>query len=471
MRLRLFFSTILLPVDYVMLVSAAFAAYFLRFGAGFLVEIRPAVSIIPFDWYFILSLAVPLVWLAIFALNGLYRIEERRFFDDIPKIIFACSTGIMFVIALIFFNREFFASRFVILAVWILSMIFVLIGRAVINFIYYLCRKRGLGVLRVAIIGGGRAGEALRREYFSNALLGRKVISFFPYFDEMAKIAVKNLKINDNLDEIIYAGPPNREVHQEMLRFCEENRINFKYSADSFSTTMKNFRLTTVAGIPIVEIKRTRLEGWRRIYKRCFDIIGSLFLIILFLPVMLIIALAIKLERKSAGPVFWSRLDDGSRAKRVGEDGRLFNYFKFRSMLPKTHNMRYGELSNQNARIGTPMVKIKDDPRVTAVGKFIRRYSFDELPEFFLVLKGNMSLVGPRPHLPEEVERYSGHHKKVLTIKPGISGLAQISGRADLDFEEEVRLDAYYIENWSMWMDIYILLKTPFVVLSKRGAY
>lgn len=470
MRLRLFFATILLPVDYAMLVAAAITAYFLRFESE-LVELRPAISIIPFNWYLFLSLTVPLGWLLIFALNGLYRIEERRFFDDVPKIVFACSTGIMFAIALIFFRREFFASRFVVLAAWILSIVFVLTGRAIVNFIYYLCRRSGLGILRVAIIGGGRTGEALRREYFSNALLGRKVISFFPYFDEMAKTALKNLKIHNNIDEVICASPPNKEVHQEMLRFCEENRINFKYSADSFSSTMRNFKLSTAAGIPIVEIRRTRLDGWGRICKRIFDIVGSALLLILFAPVMLIIALAIKLERRSAGPIFWSRLDDGSRAQRVGEDGKLFNYFKFRSMRPNTHNMRYSALSGQNARAGTSVVKIKNDPRVTNVGMFIRRYSLDELPEFILVLKGDMSIVGPRPHLPEEVEKYSGRHKKNLTIKPGITGLAQISGRADLDFEDEARLDAYYIENWSMWMDLYILLKTPFVVLGKKGAY
>jgi len=169
-------------------------------------------------------------------------------------------------------------------------------------------------------------------------------------------------------------------VHQEILRFCEENRINFKYSADSFSSTMRNFKLSTAAGIPIVEIRRTRLDGWGRICKRIFDIVGSALLLILFAPVMLIIALAIKLERRSAGPIFWSRLDDGSRAQRVGEDGKLFNYFKFRSMRPNTHNMRYSALSGQNARAGTPVVKIKNDPRVTNVGRFIRRYSLDELP-------------------------------------------------------------------------------------------
>jgi lipopolysaccharide/colanic/teichoic acid biosynthesis glycosyltransferase len=153
-------------------------------------------------------------------------------------------------------------------------------------------------------------------------------------------------------------------------------------------------------------------------------------------------------------------LDDGSRVKRVGEQGKLFNFYKFRTMHPKTHNLRYTELAEQNTRKGTPMVKIKNDPRVTKIGNFLRKTSIDELPQLINVLMGQMSIVGPRPHLPEEVANYEKHHKFVLTIKPGITGLAQISGRSDLDFEKEVRLDSYYIEHWSLWLDIKIIFKT-----------
>lgn len=137
-------------------------------------------------------------------------------------------------------------------------------------------------------------------------------------------------------------------------------------------------------------------------------------------------------------------------------------------MIPNSDNMRYRELADRNIRSDGPMVKIKDDPRVTRVGRFIRRYSIDELPELFLVFMGRMSLVGPRPHLPEEVAKYENHHRKTLTIKPGITGLAQISGRSDLLFEEEAKLDIYYIENWTLLLDISILLKTPLAVLKPR---
>jgi lipopolysaccharide/colanic/teichoic acid biosynthesis glycosyltransferase len=158
----------------------------------------------------------------------------------------------------------------------------------------------------------------------------------------------------------------------------------------------------------------------------------------------------------------------------VGPGGKPFHYYKFRSMVKDAHKYRFDEefvKKYGNMREGSPLFKLKEDPRVTPVGKFLRKYSLDELPEFFLVLIGRMSLVGPRPHLPEEVEKYKAHQRKVLTVKPGITGMAQISGRADLDFDDEVRLDMHYIEHWSPWLDLYVLLKTPLVVIFRKGAY
>ncbi|MCK5320443.1 sugar transferase, partial [Candidatus Parcubacteria bacterium] len=223
-----------------------------------------------------------------------------------------------------------------------------------------------------------------------------------------------------------------------------------------------------IAGIPIVEVKKTPLDGWGRIVKRILDLIGSSVLIIILSPILILTAIIIKID--SRGPVFFSRKDDDSLLYRVGQGGNLFHYFKFRSMVKKCDNLRYSELAGRNTRDDGPMIKIKDDPRVTGFGKFIRRFSIDELPELFLVFTGKMSLVGPRPHLPEEVARYEHHHKKVLTIKPGMTGMAQISGRSDLSFEEEVKLDTYYIENWSILLDLSIFLRTPLAVFKSRLA-
>ena len=184
---------------------------------------------------------------------------------------------------------------------------------------------------------------------------------------------------------------------------------------------------------------------------------------------MLAAAVLIKLD--SRGPVLFSRYDEtNERVLRIGEKGRPFWYFKFRSMYQGTHHLRYTTLANQNTRADGPLVKIKNDPRITRVGRVIRRLSIDELPELFLVLGGRMSLVGPRPHLPEEVAKYAPHQLKVHNIKPGITGLAQISGRADLAFEEEVQFDLAYMEQWSPLLDIKILFKTLQAVVYRGGA-
>jgi len=202
------------------------------------------------------------------------------------------------------------------------------------------------------------------------------------------------------------------------------------------------------------------------VYKRLFDIVVSFLLIIVTLPLQILVALALFIEQP--GRILFSRTPDGKKTTRIGLDGKPFHYFKFRSMIKDAHKYRFDKefiKKYGNTRQGSPLFKLEDDPRVTRVGKFIRKYSIDEIPEFYLVFIGRMSLVGPRPHLPEEVDKYQPHHLRVHAVKPGITGMAQISGRADLDFEEEIRLDVYYIENWTPFLDLIILLKTPFIVL------
>ncbi len=463
-KLDIVFTAILVPIDFLMLFLAALVAYFLRFQV--FIQYRPIVFDLPLKSYVNAVLLIILLWLFIFVLIGLYKFERRRFIDEFSKIILACSAGFAAVVILMFFQRELFNSRFIILAAWGLSIVFVSFGRLVIRLTRRLLYRKGIGVHQVIVIGEDKIADELISTFCKFPGIGYKVIRKFKKFDKETAAQIEEIKKAREIDEIIYANPEiNRTEVLNLIDFCDVNHITFKYSADLMAAHTVNIEVATIAGIPIVELKKTHLEGWGRVYKRIFDIVGSFILIILFLPVMLLTALAIKLD--SRGPIFWSRLDDGSPVKRIGQHGKPFGYFKFRSMRPGTHHLRYTELAALDFRKG-PLAKIKEDPRVTRVGRFIRRYSLDELPELFLVLVGKMSLVGPRPHLPEEVAKYQKHHLRVLTVKPGITGLAQISGREKLDFEEEVKLDTYYIENWSLKLDLYILLKTPGAVL--KGA-
>lgn len=468
-KIELFFTAILVPLDLAMLVLAAVTAYFLRFEI--FAEIRPIIFDLPFAQYLKAALTVALIWLVIFALNGLYRVQgPRRIVYEFSRVFVACSTGMMVLIIWIFFRRELFSSRFILLAAWVLSFIFVWLGRVVIKSVRLVLLKNGIGVRQVVVIGQEKNAQVIMDEIRRNTTLGLQAAENIPIKDSDLIFRLDEIIADRQIDDLILADPhAPRPLILELIDWAASNQVGFKYAADLFDTAAANVEVTAIAGIPVVEFQKTRLEGWGRIYKRIFDIAASLILIILTLPIMIATAAAIKLDSK--GQILWRRFEEDNRpVTRIGQYGKPFHYFKFRSMIPGAHSLRYGELAGQDLRRGSPLVKIKDDPRITRVGKFIRRYSIDELPELFLVLAGKMSLVGPRPHFPEEVAKYKKQHRRAFAIKPGITGLAQISGRSDLDFEDEVKLDVFYMENWSLLMDIAILLKTPWAAIKNRNA-
>lgn len=216
-----------------------------------------------------------------------------------------------------------------------------------------------------------------------------------------------------------------------------------------------------VAGLPLIHVEYPRFEGRQRIAKRAFDIIGSLGLIVLFSPVMLAVAIAVKVTSK--GPVFYSQ-------ERIGLHGKPFKMFKFRSMVVGADD-QLQSLLDQQGTSDRPLFKVNDDPRITPVGRFIRRYSLDELPQFFNALVGTMSLVGPRPQREAEVALYDDDAHRRLFMKPGITGLWQVSGRSDLSWEDAIRLDLYYVENWSVTSDIVVVARTAAAIVRPSGAH
>ncbi|GAB91348.1 sugar transferase, partial [Gordonia rhizosphera] len=215
-----------------------------------------------------------------------------------------------------------------------------------------------------------------------------------------------------------------------------------------------------VAGLPLLHIDKPRYEGANQFLKAAVDRMGAAVALLVLLPVFVVVATAIKVD--SPGPVFY-------RATRVGLNNSGFRMWKFRSMAQGADSLRTS-LQHRNEGAGI-LFKIRDDPRVTRVGAFIRRYSIDELPQLFNVLTGEMSLVGPRPPLPEEVGQYDGRVARRMLVKPGMTGLWQVSGRSDLSWEESVRLDLSYVENWSIMQDLVILWRTVKAVVAKEGAY
>ncbi|OIO07256.1 hypothetical protein AUJ35_02365 [Candidatus Falkowbacteria bacterium CG1_02_41_21] len=472
------FSLALVPLDYLMIFLAGVSAYYLRFS-----DLAAGIRPVQFDFdiasYNLVVLVVGLIWLVIFALSGLYAISgPRKIAQEIWGVIVACSLGLVVLVVYIFFVREMFNSRFIVLAGYLFAILYVILGRLLVRFFQKIMFHYGLGVRKVIVVGAAKTADSLVHEFLVRANSGYEVVKRVRDFsldtvheldDFIKEYEAGKIEHRGDLviDEIIQADPNMSKV--ETLRlydFANDHHLVFKYVADLLGVKVLRTEVSEIAGIPVAEVKRTTLEGWGTITKRLVDVILSGLIILILSPILLITMIAIKLD--SHGPVFFSRRDDGSYVYRVGRGGKPFKYFKFRSMIPGTDNMRYKELADKNVRGEGPLLKIKDDPRVTRVGKFIRRWSIDELPELFLVFIGRMSLIGPRPHLPEEVAKYEQHHRKTLTIKPGITGLAQVSGRSDLAFEEEVKLDIYYIENWSLLLDLSILLKTPLAVVKHR---
>lgn len=468
-RAELFFTTVLVPLDLILIFLAGISAYYLRFSDHYR-ELRPVIFDLPISEYWPSLLLISVLMIPVMFFSGVYSPKrDKQPAKEVARVITGVSVGLALVTLIIFLQRDLFDSRFIVLATWVFAILYLSVSHPFVNWLQKKVYARGVGLSQVVLVGNSKTVDNLIAEFSTNKYSGYEVVRRLRDFSIETAQELRALIKERLIDEVIQADPNLSKI--ETLRlydFANENQITFKYVADLLEIKVLRHEVEEIIGIPVVEVKRTTLEGWGRVAKRIVDLIFSSLFIIILSPILLFTTLAIKLD--SRGPVFFSRRDDGTPVTRVGEGGRPFRYFKFRSMRDKVDSMRYNELADRNIRGDGPMVKIKDDPRVTRVGKFIRRFSIDELPELFLVFAGKMSLVGPRPHLPEEVAKYQHHHKKTLTIKPGITGLAQVSGRSDLLFEEEVKLDVYYIENWSLLLDFSILLKTPAAVLKKREA-
>lgn len=462
-RSEIAISASLVPIDYATVVLAGIVSYFIRFWQP-VQDIRPAIFELPFESYLAFLWGISFIWIIGFAMAGLYSMRgTRRPIDEVYKIILGSSTAVAILMFIFFFSRNLFDSRFIIIAGWIVSTLLVIIVRGLIRFVQHFLYRYGLGIHRVIIIGKGKLGAEVEENFKKDIKAGFKVVGRFSDFDTATEKEIYQMITSDKVDEILVADSTISDKNVNRLNdFSYLYHITLKFVAGIFDTPITNFEFNTIAGLPIIEVKKTQLDGWGKIYKRIFDVIVSVVLIIIISPILLITTLLILID--SRGGVLFSY-------QRIGQLGKPFKYFKFRSMIKNAHQKRFDDefmKEHENLRAGTPMIKFKDDPRITKVGKIIRRFSIDELPELFNVLVGKMSLVGPRPHEIEEVAKYDNHQKRVLTVKPGMTGMAQVSGRSDLNFDDEVRLDIWYMENWSPKLDLMILFKTPLAVLKKR---
>jgi exopolysaccharide biosynthesis polyprenyl glycosylphosphotransferase len=458
---ELFFNVLRVPVDFLMLLVAGMATYYFR--TEIISAFRPVLFQLnlPFIKYFSITVITALVFMGCYAVSGLYVMRTRSsMIDELLKIIIGSSAGIMAMIIYIFLRQELFNSRFLVLGAWFFAIVLVALGRFTIRHIQRsMTAKKEFGVHRVLIIGNGSIASRIVEEITNSPEQGYRIVAQLADHDMHA---IAELYQKHHFDEVLLANPSYDHNHTaELVDFCNENHCTFRFVPHVYETLTMHSSVDIVAGLPLIELKRTPLEGWGRVFKRVADMVWSILGIAVLSPIFLLIAALIKLDTK--GPVFVA-------LKRMSMN-REFELYKFRSMVNNAHNLNayYRSLGNDRPQAG-PLWKMKDDPRITRLGRFLRRTRLDELPQLWNVLKGDMSLVGPRPHQPDEIAQYQKHHKKLLAIKAGATGMAQISGSSDLPFEEEVTLDSFYIEHWSLWLDMKIIFKTMFKMLNDHSA-
>lgn len=360
-------------------------------------------------------------------------------------------------------------SRLVILLFLFLSVVISSLIRLVKRLLQRALAAKGLLAVNTLIVGAGQIGRSLAEELIRNESLACNVIG---YLDDDPDCKVSNApvlgKVADifdvlkehPVDEVIITIPSERELVNRLITELRKYNLTITIIPDMFNLVAGTVQIGRIHALPMVTLVKTPMRGLGLVLKRCFDFAAAALLVAVLSPFLMLVAILIKLD--SEGPVFYKQ-------QRVGRNGRLFYMYKFRSMRPDADQL-LKELWDQNEADGIAF-KIHDDPRVTRLGRFLRKYSIDELPQLFNVLKGDMSLVGPRPPLPIEVEHYGAWEWRRLEVTPGITGLWQVSGRSDLSFSQWVNLDIYYIENWSLILDLKILLKTIPVVIRGEGAY
>jgi exopolysaccharide biosynthesis polyprenyl glycosylphosphotransferase len=422
---------------------------------------------VPLEKWIIFGLIV------IFVLRGLYKIRlTGSWFHQAKTIASATTVGLTLLIAYYFVFQASVDSRLLVPFVWAAIIVVLCVARLVVSGIMGILHQLGLGKTRLLVVGSGRLAKMVMQHIVANPNLGYSIVGFlndlneppgdFGRFKMIGTLNDLGMVIRSMfIDEVIIALPAHLNQHAiRSVKMCERLGASFKLIPDLYEMSLSRIDMETIEGIPLIGIKQASLNSTQRFITRMVDICGAILLLVIGSPLWLLISLIVGIS--SSGPIVY-------RQWRIGQREKPFLTYKFRSMY-KNADERLALLMAKNEVQG-PMFKIKDDPRITPIGKFLRQSSLDEIPQLFNVIRGEMSLVGPRPPLPHEVDQYEDWQKGRLTVKPGLTGLWQVRGRSDISFDEGVLMDLYYIENWSLRLYFKILLRTIPAVLFSRGAY
>jgi exopolysaccharide biosynthesis polyprenyl glycosylphosphotransferase len=477
MSKRLLLKPVLAVVDFVILTGTFILAYWLRFQLDFLPE-RPVPS---FELYFRFSFLVGFLGFAMLHASGLYRLRHLSFdIEDFFGVFRAVTFSALIVMVMNFIFRGYITgydvetySRLIILFSWFLSLVLLSLWRISMALVFKQFRKQGKGLKNVIIIGTDQTARGFCRAIQGNVDFEYRPLGFLSNGTPVPNDVVEGVQVMGSVDDLpaiiqreivneVVLTCMDMEIEQvaHTIKACERADVQFSMIPGFFEILTRQMKVLEVADIPIFQLEERIFQRWGRLVKRAMDIAVALATLCGLAPVWLLVALVVKLE--SQGQVIFKH-------PRVGKGEKVFSMWKFRSMYEDADKRR-GEMEDLHGSADV-LLRVPDDVRVTRAGRILRRFSIDEIPQLYNVLKGEMSLVGPRPHMPSEVAHYKDWQRRKFDVLPGMTGLTQIRGRKDLSLDEMVRLDIYYIENWSPLLDVQILLKTAPAVFWGKGAY
>lgn len=474
LKKKVIYGFLLVINDVIFFGFSFYYAYYLRFFTKFFKE--NVISFTLDDNYVFYSIIFIIVALFIFYINKLYNWDNiYRGSGYAVRIIRSIIIDIIIIILIGSLFNRFTFSRIWLALLTVLSLLTILISRLFIEFITQIILKK-IGInSKTAIVGIGENGRRIEDTFNRRSFWGYDIAGYIDKKDRVEKdkkyaSGFNILGYTENIKEVIIANNIQRVIisgleykYSETLEIIEQLKgmdVSILLFPGFFEFSIKRMAVREISGIPLMQVANIGFFGINLFLKNMVDYILGGVIFLFFIPIYLVVGLMIKID--SPGPVFYKQ-------KRYTKKCKEFYIYKFRTMFTDA-DKRLEEIKHLNEADG-PLFKIKNDPRITNVGRFLRKFSIDELPQIINVLRGELSLVGPRPPIPAEVEQYDEWEMKRLDVKQGITGLWQISGRSELNFEEMTRLDLYYIQNWSIGMDIMIILKTIPAILFGKGAY
>ena len=456
------FWLIRIPLEMLLVIGAFLIARHIRVTTDLIPGIHLPSRTLETNYLIGLALASYAIIGIIFAFQKLYAIERTiGIIEEIFTIVKSVFVSFFIMIGVLYLTNGFpydtiLIPRLIVIYAFLFSLIGIILERIILRWIrLHGFAKKWFPKKRILLVinKSEPSLEKLLSHENSVHIVGyiashahNNPFTYLGTIDEHAEI----IRTHDIDEMITLAHDLPYELRKTLFQYCQIHGITYRYVSNLYETAKSNAHIDFIGQIPLIEIRTIGITPWGRVVKRTFDLcLGIILLVLLFIPAIILCTIIVI---ESPGFPFYV-------SQRVGKGGKPFSMIKFRSMVIYAEKIK-SSMQAQNVRQDGPLFKVAHDPRVTKFGQWIRRWSIDELPNILNVIEGDMSFIGPRPHLPDEVAKYSNKHLQVLTIKPGITGMAQVYGRDTNTFDREIELDLFYIENWSLLLDTKILFLT-----------